>query len=165
MKLRNKKTGNVFRVEFLSNWQTDDGTEIGFRVCNTNVVYSYNSLAELNEEWEDYEESKNYFYLTAKGNIHNIEDLDDEDDEQRKAIGNYFETKEEAEKAVEKLKAWKRLKDKCCISFSGINRNIKGRPVSVNLDFNNEGKTTFDEAKQNIDDLMLLFGGNDESNK
>lgn len=31
--------------------------------------------------------------------------------EQNKAIGNYFETREEAEKAVEKLKAWKRLKD------------------------------------------------------
>ena len=53
MKLKNKKTGEIVRVEFLSNWQTDDGTEIGFRECNTNIVYSYNSLAELNEEWED----------------------------------------------------------------------------------------------------------------
>ena len=54
MKLRNKKTGELVRVEFLSNWQTDDGTEIGFRECNTNIVYSYNSLTELNAEWEDY---------------------------------------------------------------------------------------------------------------
>lgn len=29
----------------------------------------------------------------------------------RKSIGNYFETKEEAEKAVERLRAWKKLKD------------------------------------------------------
>ena len=54
MKLRNKKTGEIVRVEFLSNWQTDDGTEIGFRECNTNIVYSYNTLAELNADWEDY---------------------------------------------------------------------------------------------------------------
>jgi hypothetical protein len=58
MKLRNKKTGKILRVEFLSNWQTDDGTEIGFRDRNSLDVYSYNSLAKLNEEWEDYEEPK-----------------------------------------------------------------------------------------------------------
>ena len=54
MKLRNKKTGNILTVEFLSNWQTDDGVEIGFRVRDTDDVYSYNSLDELNKEWEDY---------------------------------------------------------------------------------------------------------------
>jgi hypothetical protein len=48
MKLRNKKTGKILRVEFLSNWQTDDGTEIGFRDRNSLDVYSYNSLAKLN---------------------------------------------------------------------------------------------------------------------
>ena len=31
-----------------------------------------------------------------------------------KEIGNYFETKEDAEKVVEKLKAWKRLKETGC---------------------------------------------------
>ena len=56
MKLRNKKTGEIKRVEFLSDYQTDDGTEIGFRVADSLDVYSYTSLAELNEEWEDYKE-------------------------------------------------------------------------------------------------------------
>ena len=58
MKLRNKKTGEIVRVEFLNNWQTDDGTEIGFRVAGTLNVYSYNSLAELNKEWEDVPEEE-----------------------------------------------------------------------------------------------------------
>ena len=54
MKLRNKKTGEIAMVEFLADYQNDDGTEIGFRVKNTLDCYSYSSLAELNEEWEDY---------------------------------------------------------------------------------------------------------------
>ena len=54
MKLRNKKTGKIVIVEFITDYQTDDGTEIGFRVKNTLDCYSYPSLAELNEEWEDY---------------------------------------------------------------------------------------------------------------
>ena len=54
MKLRNKKTGEIAMVEFLADYQNDDGTEIGFRVKNTLDCYSYSSLAELNEDWEDY---------------------------------------------------------------------------------------------------------------
>lgn len=56
MKLRNKKTGEIAMVEFLADYQNDDGTEIGFRVKNTLDCYSYPSLAELNAEWEDYKE-------------------------------------------------------------------------------------------------------------
>lgn len=69
MRLRNKKTGEVVRVKFLSNWQTDDGTEIGFRECNTNIVFSYSSLEELNKEWEDYkaqEEDSELYYGGVK---------------------------------------------------------------------------------------------------
>ena len=54
MKLRNKKTGEIVIVEYISDYQTDDGTEIGFRVKNTLNYYSYPTLAELNKEWEDY---------------------------------------------------------------------------------------------------------------
>lgn len=45
MKLRNKKTGEVKFVEFIKM----------FGVCPVNFGnYKFNSLAELNEEWEDY---------------------------------------------------------------------------------------------------------------
>lgn len=149
MKLRNKKTGEIGepRIQY---------QEIYIDTEN-HMTYCYKTLRGMFEEWEDYDEPKEYYYIYANRVLKG--ECDGIIDNRFKEIGNYFETEEEAEKAVEKLKAWKRLKDKCCISFSGINRNIKGRPVSVNLDFNNEGKTTFDEAKQNIDDLMLLFGG------
>ena len=105
MKLQNKKTG-----------------EIGYLYANKNENYNvldaddkvlavYPSLAALNEEWEDYEEPKKYWFISRFGYV--VEDIDEnfDADKKRKEIGNYFETKEEAEKAVEKLKAWKRLKD------------------------------------------------------
>lgn len=115
MKLKNKKTGEIVRVEFLNNYQTDDGAEIGFRVADTLVVYSYNSLADLNAEWEDApEEPKKYWYIDCRPKIATYHTIDTGSgyDERQKEIGNYFETKEKDERAVEKLKAWKRLKDK-----------------------------------------------------
>jgi hypothetical protein len=68
-----------------------------------------------------------------------------------KAIGNYFETKEEVEKAVEKLKAWKRLKDKG-LKFEGW--GIGGEygstiTFSDDIEYNDE----------TIADLDLLFRG------
>lgn len=76
-------------------------------------TYYYNNLAELCEKWEDYEEPKVYYYISDFGAIRECEiGKFPEDEEGRKQIGNYFETEEEAEKAVRKLKAWKRLKDK-----------------------------------------------------
>lgn len=64
-------------------------------------------------------------------------------------IGIYFETEEEAEKAVEKLKAWKRLKDK----------GFKWRYYS--LGDGNKFRVYF-SIKDGADigtDLDLLFGG------
>ena len=55
---------------------------------------------------------KEYWYIDYGGRIKAINDANDEEDLARKEIGNHFETEEEAEKAVEKLKAAKRLKDK-----------------------------------------------------
>ena len=93
-----------------------------------------NSLDELNE-WEDYEEPETYYYISDCVNIESLtndhgynlpEEIWHKAIERRKEIGNYFETKEEAEKAVEKLKAWVRLKakgfrfnggDDACISY------------------------------------------------
>lgn len=77
------------------------------------------------------------------------------DIERLKQIGNYFETEEEAEKAVEKLKAWKRLKDH--------NLHIeRGQRLFVNADNKLTSQKplfvidTYDEVE---DDLDLLFGG------
>ena len=149
MKLRNKKTGEIMDEAQYRNYSLSNG--FGFRMSGKE--WEYHSLAELNEEWEDYQESKNYFYLTAKGNIHNIEDLNDDGDEQRKAIGNYFETKEEAEKVVEKLKAWKRLKD------AGLSFHLQKQFRGDGIGYSRTIYTDFTKDSQEIvKDLDLLFG-------
>lgn len=103
MKIKNKKTGEIGNLIIDKN----------LLVIRTSTAWEhYSSLAELNEEWEDYEEPKTFFTIYYDGTISEFTFGDDEQIRDMKAIGNYFETEEEAEQAVEKLKAWKRLKDK-----------------------------------------------------
>ena len=135
MKLRNKKTGEINKGDL----HLDD----------------FNSLAELNEEWEDYDPNE-YWYIDTfgkcdisfetVGEYKNIEAF-------AKEIGNYFETKEEAEKAVEKLKAWKRLKDKG-VEFYGWRRNQTGT-YELYLRWEDRIPRSY-EVKNDLD---LLFGG------
>ena len=145
MKLKNKKTGEI--VERIDLVIREEGV-----VFNTDEQYT--SLADINEEWEDApEELKKYWFIDC-GTYEVDECEENEDTEVDKEIGNYFETKEEAEKAVEKLKAWKRLKDKgfrfthwkCTgsISFTFDNYCSDGKPMSAS------------------DDLDLLFSGEDD---
>jgi hypothetical protein len=150
MKLKNKKTGEIVRAEFLNNWQTDDGTEIGIRDCNTNIVFSYNSLAELNEEWEDYEEPKgsalDLMILTL------INFIENEPDEDKVDL-------EDCKQMLEKLKAWKRLKDKG-FRFSKDWVYRYDQPFVKNhkyLEF-----VAICEDGVLLDDLDLLFSGGEE---
>ena len=136
MKLRNKKTGEII-------------------ILIDHIFDNYNSLAELNEEWEDVpEKPKEYWFIDYDGGIipfnRNKETVTDN---LMKSIGNYFETKEEAEKAVEKLKAWKRLKDfgcgfmlddHCAVKFVG--------PDARKI-------TSAEEQRLLSDAYKLLFGG------
>lgn len=112
MRLKNKKTGEIIDLD-IANIKAQFGgiSVIPLPIKLDGDEYVYNSLAELNEEWEDYKEPKEYWYVDSYGMVVRSLANDNEWDERRKAIGNYFETKEEAEKAVEKLKAWKGLKD------------------------------------------------------
>ena len=115
MKLRNKKTGKVKDVWVQASYvNVSEGITVGAgNVLIANDIHHYDSLAELCKEWEDYEDPKEYYYISDNGYVcHRTEDAGESWDVFRKEIGNYFETKEEAEEAVEKLKAWKRLKDK-----------------------------------------------------
>ena len=107
MELRNKKTGEIVPASNIAVGTGKDGKW-------------YYSLAELVNEWEDYEEPKSYWFIGYDSQIESIceEDNDEKSIELDKQIGNYFETKEEAEKAVEKLKAITRLKS-CGFKFKG----------------------------------------------
>ena len=157
MKLRNKKTGEI--VDF-NKGNFISSKDYGF------VIYKdggrgieYNSLAEFNEEWEDYEEPKDkgYWYIDDLCRMRYSSELLDEIDDRpnnwmiRKLCGNYFDTREEAEKAVEKLKAWKRLKDK------GFRFKTWGWDDSSNNEYTIY--FTLDSKTGDAVDLDLLFGG------
>ena len=149
MKLRNKKTGEI--VE----------TGRGYLSVPSSSYHTYHSLAELNEEWEDYEKPvKPYWFVNDLDGKPMKCDLKNCDKcnfikwrKRRKQISNYFKTKEEAEKAVEKLKAWKRLKDK------GLKlNNWKESPLRLKPScFVITGRIDIDDEVRA--DLDLLFGG------
>lgn len=105
MKLRNKKTGEIresrIANEHLQLWSKDLEDWV-----------DYDDLDYLAEWWERYEEPKDHYYIDYDGDIMIVEALDYEPKiKAMKQIGNYFETKEEAEKAVEKLKALTEAKE------------------------------------------------------
>lgn len=151
MKLRNKKTGEIIDGGFVLTYY--DGI----------AGNPQHSLAELNEEWEDVpEEPKEYWYIDPMvcgvycTKIKKDEDLYDFN----KQIGNYFETEEEAEKAVEKLEALKRLKDK---GFKFILDGETEMPMFVYSGANGEKCiTSAEESKQCRDDIKLLFSQEDD---
>lgn len=101
MKLKNKKTGKIGTLivdgayKFVTNFAVEDD--------EMNRLGEYDSLAELNEEWEDYEEPKgsalDLMILTL------INFIENEPDEDKVDL-------EDCKQMLEKLKAWKRLKDK-----------------------------------------------------
>lgn len=143
MKLRNKKTGeiinsgDIYRIVSYDKYQD-----------RINKEYEYNSLAELNEEWEDVGEDKRYWYIDVDGEVKSKEMA--WFNQQQDDIGNRFETKEEAEKAVEKLKAWKRLKD-------------KGFKIDFVIGLDDGGYGYFEanwwELKGDFTDLKTIFWG------
>lgn len=145
MKLRNKKTGEIVEFRYL---QSDYIAPLVLTTYENDKpeMYTYNSLADLNEEWEDYEEPKVFYIIDLDGEIL-PSDFQNETIEKSKKLGNYFNTKEEAEKAVERLHAWKRLKDKgfrlnaVVDTFFCIDIFIKGKQ--------------YEEIK---DDLKIVFG-------
>ena len=141
MKLRNKKTGKVLKMDIHC---------IGGKV--------YESLAEINKEWEDYEEPKEwYWFIEDNGIIQrscHYEDLHPTLDKARKKIGNYFETKEEAEKAVEKLKAWKRLRD-YNLKF---NLDFVKNKIDFTYTTNNPLLDVLDGEEQIFNNLKIVFG-------
>lgn len=69
-----------------------------------------------------------------------------------KEFGNYFESLEEAEKAVEKLKAWKRLKDKG-FRFEGWDNTDRSTIHNFSL------FVAIEDLESINKDLNLLFGG------
>lgn len=137
MKIRNKKTGEV--VVF------------GEGIVDLNQIGCKNVAEMIEAGWEDYEEPKKYWLISpVDADVEQTEMDGDEVDTFNKQIGNYFETKEEAEKAVGKLKAWKRLKDK---GFKFNDYHIPAGEIYFDMEI---PKGSLDEIAKDLD---LLFGG------
>ena len=152
MKLRNKKTGEI-------GWLYCDHISVPKKMTvfaedkdlSANH-WDYKTLAELNAEWEDYEEPKEHWYIDCDGEVISpSEALCNDEQNNMKQIGNSFETKEEAEKAVEKLKAWGRLK-KHGFGFYGYTALGAGE-INFMIDWNDI------DIEQLAKDMNLLFGG------
>ena len=122
-------------------------------------LFNFSRISELFELFEDYEEPKEYYAIDLQSDIIRWarHSWGEKTTNKIKEIGNYFETKEEAEKAVEKLKAWKRLKDKG-FRFNGKEVFSEGL---IKIDGVLPALEGADNAKRLkiIDDLDLLFGG------
>ena len=90
MKLRNKKTGEIGELQ-ITEKHCAVAVGNGTASCGMEI---YSSLAKLNQEWEDYEEPKEGWYLDSLGGP--IKKVYGGDDfiQALEAIGNYFETEE-----------------------------------------------------------------------
>lgn len=143
MKLQNKKTGQL--GNFIIN-------KDHFECVDLDYVPEYRNLAELTEEWEDYEEPKEYWYIDYDGGILCGESDNTSAEKMMISMGNHFESLEKAEKAVEKLKAWKRLRDKG-FKFNGCNSpSDNGMCICYETDIENW-------SMQDLQDFKVLFGG------
>lgn len=157
MKLRNKKTGEI--VDFAKSDCLYSKCE---KICfanNDGTYLWYYSLADLFEEWEDYETSKEYWFITSTGYVCENVFTGTPIDKERKEMGNYFKTEEQAKEAVEKLKAWKRLKDKGFRFTDYDYTTYKGKGCGQVFFNDVSGKYLINEIK---DDLDLLFSGEND---
>jgi len=152
--VKNRSTGDIGELDF-------DSKEVVFIVVRYDLLTKvtsksyYKNLKDLNEKWEDVEELKGYWYINEFGTATEITHARENIyDKQRKNFGNYFETEEEAEKTVKKLKAWKRLKDKG-FRFDGYDSGHNSNKELCGQAYFKAGNFWFD-IKQDLD---LLFGG------
>lgn len=140
----------------LINRKTNEMVYFGEGIVDLRKLGCKNVAEMIEAGWEDYGEEP--CFISEFGKVHPISCMGG--DRQRikwlKEIGNYFETEEEAEKAVEKLKAWKRLKD-ARFKFTDFGYNldeISSSTIGAN------GKINFEMIcyEDFSDDLELLFG-------
>lgn len=101
MKLQNKKTGDI--------WVLNINAEGDLWVSNGFEFYDINSIKQLADTFEDVEPEE-VWYIDFQGVIRSAS-KEENNWFKENEIGNCFETKEEAEKAVEKLKALTEAKE------------------------------------------------------
>lgn len=149
MKLRNKKTGEIIE-KYPGRFVVNSGEQIR----------QYDSLAELNAEWCDYEEQKGNWTIDPM-NENYVDDgryTAPDELERYEELGLKFNTEEEAEKAVEKLKAFKRLKDKGFrFDLSPALGHCDDKKFDISIIGTMPAKWWYNDKV--VDDIHYIFGG------
>lgn len=157
MKLKSKKTGEIVEVEIKTK---PDGYLKG-RKIETSYGEAL-SLSKLNEDFEDYKEPKDFWFIDPCVGVR-LDSTDPELQDEKydmkflEEIGLKFDTEQEARRAVEKLKAWKRLRDKG-FKFKGFEERDRGYIGDLEIYTHIEPDYTT-EYPELDNDLDLLFGG------
>ena len=100
---------------------------------NPNILADWFEEIRESTRWKP-EMGHDYYYISGDGHVYD-NSWDDSQfvDRGRFEIGNCFESREEAEKAVERLKAWERLKD-AGLKFKDWNKSNYDRTFCINAE-------------------------------
>lgn len=112
--------------------------------------FEYNSIKDFTDHWTDVPEEPKGIIKVEKSIVPTCVHIE-------------YSTEEEAEKSVEKLKAWERLRDKG-FRFEGIRQDYtrfnQQEPMMCGRKYLQFNKSEDEEwMKDNWEDLDLLFGG------
>lgn len=158
MKLRNKETGEIRKLRLKDN-------HLQLKSEEMDKWYDYDDLDYLAQWWERYEEDELFYIISAEhkdGYTCALKKDYKELCDTAKEFGLGFETEKEAAKAVKKLKAWKRLKDKGFRLDCYMRRSDWAGLSEVKALENLIDITVYlpkDKIKEMEADLDLLFGG------
>ena len=132
MKLKNKKTGETITIK-------DDRELALLKFVESSLPNGFILWEEAKEttRWKP-DETQKYYYVDNDGLVRDDAWWNSAGvDQGRFETGNCFQTKEEAEKAVEKLKAWKRLKDSG-LKFKDWNKSNYDRTFCINAEIEHD---------------------------
>lgn len=141
-KWRNKITGEI--NEFMVHKRIEDSED-------GNPVYA--PFDGNIDDWEDYEKSEEHWAIDQFGEPINVSGLSSLQLEKLHRLGNDFPSEKATIKAIEKLEAWKRLKDNG-FKFEGI----ENRSPRIKF-YQGRSYETEPQCIQAGVDLDLLFGG------
>lgn len=107
---------------------------------NPNILTDWFEEVKEPTRWKP-DTGQKYYYVDSDGSVDsdiwNIWNNYSAIDHGRFEIGNCFQTEEEAEKAVDKLKAWKRLKDSG-LKFKDWNKSNYDRTFCINAEIEHD---------------------------
>ena len=130
------KAGETFRLSDAGNlFRESDNVPVYGRTIidkNPNILAEWFEEIKESTRWKP-EENQKYYFLDSNGYVYNNIWAGDSIDRNRSDIGNCFKSREEAEKAVEKLKAWKRLKDSG-LKFKDWNKSNYDKTFCINAE-------------------------------